>query len=160
MENETERKFLVSDGSFRQMATSSDRIVQAYLSDAPEATVRVRLRGDQAFLTVKGLTEGCTRKEFEYPVPVSDALEMASLVPESCRLAKRRWIVPYKGYIWEVDEFEGRLAPLIVAEVEMPSEDCHPLLPPFAGREVTGIVGYYNSELIKGLPEDFLNHDH
>ena len=149
MAKEIERKFLVKDSSYRHMATSSSHIEQGYLSRDPEATVRVRVRDDRAFLTVKGRNHGMVRDEWEYPVPAADAEAMARLAPSTV-IEKRRHIVPYGGLTWEVDEFIGRLAGLTVAEVELPSADVVVELPPFVGREVTGDAAYYNSNLADG----------
>ena len=143
---EIERKFLVKDTSYKKMAVSKSRIVQAYLSTDRHATVRIRVAGNNAWLTIKGCNQGCVRDEWEYPVPVAEALEMCCLA-RTAPIEKTRWIVPFEGYEWEVDEFDGHLKGLTVAEVEMPDEGCAPPLPDFAGREVTGDARYYNSML-------------
>mgnify|MGYP001056518667 FL=1 len=150
MSKETEYKFLVRDESFKPMATGSSRIEQGYISRKKEGTVRVRLRGNEGFLTVKGPNEGATRDEWEYQIPAADAREMLARVCDDGKIEKTRWIVPYGGLTWEVDEFHGRLAGLTVAEVELP----HPgmalaaeAIPPFAGENVTGNPRYYNSNL-------------
>lgn len=151
MAKEIERKFLVSDDSYKLMASESHRIAQGYISRRKEGTVRVRILDDAAFLTVKGENHGISRNEWEYPIPVEDAREMFRDVCEDPILEKTRWIVPYEGLIWEVDEFRGALAPLVVAEVELPSADTPVPLPPFVGREVSGDPAYYNSNLIRNL---------
>lgn len=143
---EIERKFLVKDNSYKELAKARVDMMQAYLSTIPEATVRVRVAGDCGFITVKGVTTGCERQEWEYEIPVSDAREMASLAPETM-IEKTRWIVDRQGYTWEIDEFRGRLSGLTVAEVELKNESEEPPLPSFVGREVTGDVRYYNSSL-------------
>lgn len=142
---EIERKFLVASDDYKRVATASHRIAQGYLSADPEATVRVRILDDSAFLTIKSKTVGCSRGEWEYPVPVAEAEEMMAL----CRgkIEKMRRIVPFAGHVWEVDEFGGRLAGLTLAEIELPSEDAEFDLPPFVGAEVTGDPQYYNSNL-------------
>ena len=144
MGKEIERKFLVSDKSFESMAVSSTEIRQAYLSVSPDATVRIRIAGDNAWLTVKSRNHGAVRGEWEYAVPASEAREMMDACC-GCTVSKRRYIVPYCGRKWEVDVFSGHLAGLIVAEIELPREDEAIALPPFAGREVTGDARYYNS---------------
>lgn len=151
MAKEIERKFLVSDDSYKLMASESHRIAQGYISRRKEGTVRVRILDDEAFLTVKGKNYGISRNEWEYPIPVEDAREMFRDVCEDPILEKTRWIVPYEGLIWEVDEFRGALAPLVMAEVELPSADTPVSLPPFVGREVSGDPAYYNSNLIRNL---------
>lgn len=147
---EIERKFKVRSEVFRKMASSSIDIRQGYLSRDPMRTVRIRLRcgasGCQGYITVKGITAGAVREEYEYEIPAADAERMLSLC-EGRMLSKTRWIVPYGDHIWEVDEFHGDLSPLIVAEVELSSPDEEITLPPFAGEEVTGDARYYNSAL-------------
>lgn len=146
MAKEIERTFLVDDDSFRDMAVHTVHIIQGYLNRDPERTVRVRVLNDAAFLTVKGKTEGCVRDEFEYEVPLEDGLQMLELCSGRI-LNKTRYIVPFEGYNWEVDEYHGELEGLIVTEVEMKDAKAHITLPPFAGREVTGDPRYYNSQL-------------
>lgn len=147
MAKETERKFLVTDDSYKSLATSACHIIQGYISRRKEGTVRVRIKDDKAYLTVKGTTEGITRNEWEYEIPAKDAREMLSHSCEGACLSKIRHIVPYNGFIWEVDEFLGTLAPLVIAEVELPSSCTRPPLPPFIGQEVSGNPAYYNSNL-------------
>lgn len=147
MGKEIERKFLVTDKSFMDSAIEAKRICQGYLSVDPDATVRVRISDDKAFLTVKGRNEGAVRDEWEYPLPLRDAEEMLDRCCGERRLDKTRYIVPYGERTWEVDEFRGRLAGLTVAEIELDSADDSVELPGFAGREVTGDPRYYNSML-------------
>ncbi len=147
MAKEIERKFLVRDNSFIQMANRSFTIRQAYISSVPEATVRVRVSGSSAWLTVKGLNHGAVRSEWEYAVPVEDAERMAIELAGGWAIDKTRYIVEYEGFVWEIDVFAGRLAGLVVAEVELPSADCRPVLPPFVGEEITDDPRYYNSAL-------------
>lgn len=147
MAKEIERKFLVTDNSYRDMATSSTRIMQGYISRRREGTVRVRVRGERAYLTIKGITQGIERNEWEYEIDPADAMTMLRECCEGGVLEKVRYVVPYGGYEWEVDEFGGRLAPLVVAEVELPSADEEVAFPPFIGREVSGDPAYYNSNL-------------
>lgn len=147
MAKEIERKFLVKDLTFIQAATSSRHIRQTYLSANPDATVRLRIADDSAFITVKGRNSGAVRDEWEYPVPVSDAEEMAERLCGGFSIDKTRYIVDFEGWRWEVDLFHGRHEGLILAEVEMPSADSNPPLPPFLGKEVTGDPRYYNSTL-------------
>lgn len=146
MAKEIERTFLVDDDSFRDMAVFTFHILQGYLNRDPERTVRIRIRNDSAFLTVKGKTVGLVRDEFEYEIPLKDGLEMLRLC-EGRILDKTRYIIPYEGYNWEVDEYHGDLEGLIVTEVEIPSVDTPVSFPPFVGKEVTGDPRYYNSQL-------------
>jgi len=150
MAKEIERKFLVADDSFMAMAEGCVHIVQGYLSRRPEATVRVRIKGDRAFLTVKTANCGAVRDEWEYDVPVCDAEAMLAAVAGEGVIDKTRWFVRWDEHLWEVDQFHGRLAPLVVAEVELSDEKEPVTLPPFVGREVTGDVRYYNSNLVAG----------
>ena len=146
---EIERKFLVRrDDTFRSMATSSSTIAQGYM-DVRGATVRIRLRDDKAYLTIKSPSYdgGLSRYEFERVIPVEDAREMLKL----CRgglIEKVRFIVPYEGHIWEVDEFHGVNEGLLFAEVELERPDEPVTLPPFVTREVTGNKHYYNRNLL------------
>lgn len=144
MAKEIERKFLVDDLSFVGLATAKHHICQGYLSRKP--TVRVRILDDRAFLTVKSRNLGATRSEWEYEVPLADAQEMMRLCTEDL-IEKTRYIVPLDALTWEVDVFEGQLSGLIVAEVELPSENTPVRLPAFVGKEVTGNPAFYNSAL-------------
>lgn len=147
MAKEIERKFLVKDDSYKAMAKTSYRITQGYLSRKIEATVRVRIINATGFLTVKGANKGATRDEWEYTVPADDAAEMLARCAEPPVIDKTRYIVDYAGFVWEVDEFHGDLDGLVLAEVELPSEDSEVALPPFVSTEVTGDARYYNSAL-------------
>lgn len=145
MSIEIERKFLVKSSSYRGLATGQSTIKQGYLSKRRESTVRIRIKDNNAYMTVKGATVGATRNEWEYIIPVDDAREMLQLC-EGKVISKTRYYVPYEGYLWEVDEFtEPRQ--FTVAEVELPSESAKIALPPFIGEEVTGDPAYYNSNL-------------
>ena len=146
MGKEIEHKYLVKDTTYKEMARTSHHIVQGYLQRDPLRTVRVRIRDERGFITVKGLTRGDTRLEFEYEIPLADAREMIGMC-EGKVIDKTRWIVDFGGYIWEVDEFHGDREGLTVAEIELrDSSHAYPL-PPFAGKEVTGDPAYYNSNL-------------
>lgn len=143
---EIERKYLVINESYREMAIEKRHIAQGYLSTDPDKTVRVRIAGTRAFLTVKSRNQGDVRHEWEYEIPVSDAEEMLELCTGTV-LAKWRYIVPFEGWTWEVDEYENNHAGLVVAEVEIDNPDRKVPLPSFAGEEVTGMPEYYNSTL-------------
>ena len=148
MAKEIERKFLVKNDSYRAMARDVNHIIQAYLNSNPAATVRLRSYDGKAYLTVKSITVGATRNEWEYEIPADDLESML----KNCHfdgnvIMKKRYILEYDGHIWEIDEFEGSLAPLVVAEIELKSENEIFELPPFIGEEVTGNPAYYNSSL-------------
>lgn len=143
---EIERKFIVNDDSFRQIAYKSISIRQGYLSRIPERTIRVRTIDDKGFLTIKGKNIGIVRDEFEYEIPLADALEILTMcVPPI--LEKTRYLIKYDNLTWEVDEFHGARQGLIMAEVELSTKDTEITLPPFIGKEVTGNPEYYNSNL-------------
>ena len=147
MAKEIERKFLVKNSIFMELSTTRKEIKQGYISRRPEGTVRIRICDDKAFLTVKGRNEGAVRDEWEYAVPVEDALQMLERCAEGTVIEKTRHIVPFGGFRWEVDVFHGGHEGLVVAEVELPSPDADLTLPPFVGPEVTGDPRYYNSNL-------------
>lgn len=146
MAKEIEHKYLVVTDEYMNMAIKYHRIRQGYLSRNPERVVRVRIVDDTAFLTIKGKNAGDTREEFEYEIPADDAVKILSMCEERI-IEKTRYIIEYAGHIWEVDQFEGNLAPLVVAEIELPSSNHDYPLPPFVGQEVTGNPDYYNSNL-------------
>jgi len=147
MGTEIERKFVPRDDSWRHLARGV-RYRQGYLSVDSERTVRVRTVGDRGFLTVKGKTVGASRLEFEYPVPLDDAEQMLDLLCQGPLIEKTRYNIPHRGLTWEVDEFEGDNAGLVIAEVELTSEDQALELPDWIGEEVTGDPRYYNANLI------------
>lgn len=144
MAKEIERKFIVTDDSYISLASEVRHITQGYLSMRKEATVRVRIAGNHGFLTVKGITTGMTRDEWEYEIDPADAREMMILC-EGTVIDKERYIVYHDGLRWEVDRFHGRYEGLVVAEVELTDDKADITLPPFVGREVTGDPRYYNS---------------
>ncbi len=148
MSLEIERKFLVVNDSYRQMAQSVRSIEQAYISTDADATVRVRLVDGRGFITVKSRNRGAVRHEWEYEISSEDARQMLDSVCRSGHIAKHRYVVDAgSGLRWEVDEFHGALAPLVVAEIELPSENTPFHRPPFIGEEVTGDPRYFNSNL-------------
>ena len=144
---EIERKFLVDKAKWNaQEKPSGDFFRQAYIVADPDKTVRVRLTGKAAFLTIKGPTSGATRQEFEYEIPQTDAQELLDNFTEA-GLIKTRYKITYEGKIWEVDEFAGENAGLLIAEIELTSEDEKFVLPGWVAEEVTGQEKYYNSYL-------------
>ena len=143
---EIEHKYLVTGDSYRWEAYQKCEIQQGFLSRDPERTVRMRIRDDKAFITIKGKGKGAAHPEFEYDVPVVEAEQMMALC-EPPVIVKTRFLVMHEGNRWEVDEFHGDLQGLVIAELEVPSEDYTFSLPPFVGLEVTGDPRYYNSQL-------------
>ena len=146
MSIEIEHKYLTSNDSYKEMAVSSQRISQGYLSRDKERTVRIRTKDDKGYITVKTKNVGDARNEFEYPIPQHDAY----LLIEKCQppvLEKERYIVPYKGFVWEIDEFKRELSGITLAEIELPSSDTHYDIPAFIGQNVTGDPRYYNSNI-------------
>ena len=146
---EIEKKFLVA-GEFKSLATKSTRITQGYLSSIPERTVRVRIKGDKCFITIKGIgsKSGASRFEWEKEIPVAEVDELLKIC-EPGVIDKTRYLVPAGKHTFEVDEFYGDNEGLVVAEVELASEDETFEKPVFLGQEVTGDVKYYNSMLMK-----------
>ena len=149
MSAEIERKYTVKDQSYRQESIECKYYKQGYISIDKERTVRIRISGNNAFITLKGVTTGCTRKEFEYPIPVADAAEMLGSLCLPSIIEKKRYIYPYAGHKWEIDEFMGNNDGLVIAEIELKSESEQFDLPPFIETEVTGDPRYYNSNLAK-----------
>jgi adenylate cyclase len=150
MAQEIERKFLVK-GDFKPFVTKSTRITQGYLSSVPERTVRVRIKGEKGFLTIKGIgnASGASRFEWEKEISVEEAKSLLELC-EPGIIDKTRYIVPEEsGLLFEVDEFYGDNNGLTVAEIELPSEDQLFTKPEWLGEEVTGDVKYFNSMLMK-----------
>lgn len=149
MAQEIERKFLVK-GDFKQDVSKQTRITQGYLSSVPERTVRVRVKGDKGFITIKGIgnASGASRYEWEKEIPVNEVQELLELC-EPGIIDKTRFLVNHGGLTFEVDEFYGDNEGLTVAEVELESEDQAFDKPDWLGKEVTGDVKYFNSMLRK-----------
>jgi adenylate cyclase len=149
MANEVERKFLVK-GEFKNIASKETRIVQGYLSSVPERTVRVRIKGDKGFITIKGIgnTSGATRYEWEKEIPINEVEDLLKIC-EPGVIDKTRYLVKAGNHTYEVDEFYGENQGLIVAEVELLSESERFEKPDWLGEEVTGDTKYYNSMLMK-----------
>jgi adenylate cyclase len=150
---EIERKFLVTSDAWRAAAHAVIPMAQGYLNDtasldsgAQKASVRVRIQGDEAYLNIKSREIGHTRQEFDYPIPASEARELLALCVGGL-IDKRRHLVNHGGLLWEVDEFLGENAGLVVAEVELESAGQAFDLPEWAGAEVTDEVRYYNLAL-------------
>ena len=142
---EIERKFLVKNDDWRLLGTKV-HYAQGYLIADGDRTVRVRIAGESCYITIKGRVEGISRKEFEYQIPADEALELLQLCPLPA-IEKYRTKILFEGKIWEIDEFEGDNQGLILAEIELESEDESFSVPPWIGEEVTGDLRYYNSVL-------------
>ncbi|HPD96656.1 MAG: CYTH domain-containing protein [Bacteroidales bacterium] len=149
MGQEIERKFLVK-GEFKSLATKATRITQGYLSSVPERTVRVRVKGEKGYITIKGIgsQSGASRFEWEKEIPVEDVNELLKIC-EPGIIDKTRYIIPFDNHTFEVDEFYGENEGLILAEVELGSENEACKMPVWIGQEVTGDTRYYNSMLMK-----------
>lgn len=150
MLQEIERKFKVKNDAYKAEAIKVVRITQGYLSSVPERTVRIRLKDEEAFITIKGATNnrGTTRFEWEKSITVSEALQLLSLCEKGV-IDKRRYIVPVGKYTFEVDEFYGDNEGLVMAEIELPDENATFTKPDWLGEEVTGDGRYYNAMLVK-----------
>jgi adenylate cyclase len=147
MGREIERKFLVYGEEWKRQGTSTS-MRQGYLSTNPERVVRVRVEGDKAAMTIKGKSAGAVRGEWEYAIPTADALELLALC-ERPLIEKSRYRIEHGGMLWEVDEFHGDNAGLVVAEIELQSEDQRFDKPDWVREEVTHDARYYNSNLLK-----------
>jgi adenylate cyclase len=145
---EIERKFLLSSDGWRGLGEPV-LLRQGYLCADPVRTVRVRIEGDAGVLTIKSKSSGATRGEWEYPIPLAEAEELLDRLCERPLVEKYRRRIPYAGFTWEVDEFLGENAGLVVAEIELPAEDTPFDKPDWIGKEVTGDKRYYNSSLIR-----------
>ncbi len=144
---EIERKFIIKNNEWHTPEIMGLSMKQGYLTNSPESVVRIRMAGEQAFITVKGKTKGATRLEFEYEIPVTDALEMLELCQKPL-VEKIRYMIYYRGFEWSIDIFSGSNQGLAVAEIELDSEEQCFEIPPWARREVTEDPRYYNSNLI------------
>jgi CYTH domain-containing protein len=149
---EIERKFLVTSDAFLREAVNSYRISQGYLNTHPERTVRVRLKDQKGFITIKGKSnaEGTTRSEWEYAIPKMDAKELLK-VCEPVIIEKVRYEIPYEDHMFEVDVFLGSHQGLVIAEIELSDADESFPKPEWLGEEVTGDNKYYNAFLSKSV---------
>jgi len=145
---EIERKFLLNGDEWRKLARGTV-YRQGYLSSQKERTVRVRTIADKGFLTIKGVSVGMTRLEYEYEIPVEDAVVLLDTLCEKPLIEKKRCTIDYAGFVWEVDEFFGENEGLIVAEIELESEGQQFEKPSWVGDEVSGDSRYFNSNLSK-----------
>jgi CYTH domain-containing protein len=157
MAKEIERKFLLANEQWRGLAEAVP-YHQGYLHADRHSTVRVRIAGNEAFLTIKGPTQGASRNEYEYRIPIDDARAMLDELCPQPQIEKLRFTIVYQGFTWEIDEFLGQNQGLIVAEIELDNEQQSFPVPEWIGTEVTGDSRYYNAALCR---EPFSTwHDH
>lgn len=147
MATEIERKFLLVSDEWRALVSRSEAFRQGYLSSSKRASVRVRIADDKATLNIKGMTLGVQRPEYEYAIPLSDATELLDQLCGRPLIEKTRHFVEFGGKLWEIDEFHGDNAGLIVAEVELDASDEVITLPTWAGQDVSHLERYYNVRL-------------
>ena len=146
---EIERKFLVDKLEWEKVTKPvPKRIVQAYILNIPEKTVRVRIKGSKGYLTIKGATVGISRSEFEYEIPLTEAQEMIDLFAEKT-IEKMRYEFQVGKHLWEIDEFHGKLDGLLIAEIELESEDEAFEKPNWALEDVSTDINYFNAQLIE-----------
>ncbi|SFV60476.1 hypothetical protein MNB_SV-3-1008 [hydrothermal vent metagenome] len=144
---EIERKFLIDTDKLPPL-TNGYTIKQGYIQTLEHTTVRVRIRNTQAFLTIKGKSVGASRLEFEYSIPLQDAKDMLDALCQTSVIEKTRYLVEHEEYVWEIDVFEGSNKGLVVAEVELDSEEEVFTLPSWVTKEVTDDIRYFNSNLV------------
>jgi len=148
MGREIEKKFLIADNSWQGLAAGK-AYCQGYLNSEKGRTVRVRIIGERGILTIKGPSDSGARPEFEYDIPVDDAREMLDLLCYKPLIDKIRYCIPFAGFIWEIDEFQGENEGLLMAEIELEYVGQEFTKPSWIGREVTGDSRYYNANLVK-----------
>ncbi len=149
MGTEIERKFLLRDDSWRNAVSSSRDIVQGYLANTDRGSIRVRLEDDNASLNLKSMTLGVTRSEFDYPIPAAEASVILETLCMRPLIEKTRHHVEFDGCTWEIDEFRGENAGLVVAELELAHQDQSFTAPPWLGQEVSDDPRYYNVCLVE-----------
>jgi len=147
MGTEIERKFLVCNDSWKG-GPEGKLFRQGYICNKIEASVRVRISGQKSFLTIKGQSHGMQRAEFEFPIPLDDATALLDSLCEKPIIEKTRYLIEHDGNTWELDVFHGENDGLIMAEIELPSEDAQFSRPGWAGEEVTDDTRYYNVNLV------------
>ena len=155
MATEIERKFRVINDAWRRQASAGVNMCQGYLASGQASSVRVRSAGGQAYLNLKSATLGVTRLEYEYAIPLADAEEMLDALCEQPLIEKTRYHVDHEGHRWDIDVFHGDNKGLIVAEIELNSEDEAFVLPEWAGAEVSHDLRYYNVSLVKHPYKDW-----
>jgi adenylate cyclase len=148
MAKEIERKFLLASDAWRGLAVRSREMSQGYVAEGPRTSVRVRISADDAWLNIKCGSLAAARDEFEYAIPLADARALLKAVAAPL-IEKTRYWVPYAGFEWEIDEFHGVNAGLVVAEIELDDEHQSFSSPPWIGKEVTTLERYYNVNLVR-----------
>lgn len=147
---EIERKFLVKNEGYKNLAEAeAETYHQGFLSTDKERIVRIRIGKNSAWLTIKGMSKGALRKEFEYEIPIDDAESILNEICKKPTILKKRYRIPLGAFIWEVDEFLNDNKGLVIAEIELNSEDEKFDIPDWVGYEVTGDEKYYNAYLVK-----------
>ncbi len=149
MATEIERKFLVKNDLWRDQVISESRMKQGYLASQGNASIRVRVDGGRALLNIKSVTLGIRRYEFEYEIPLEDGEEILAVIAQQPFIDKTRYKVKCGGHVWDLDVFEGENRGLVVAEVELGSEEESFEMPAWAGEEVSEDPRYYNVSLVK-----------
>lgn len=152
---EIERKFLLKNSSWQDHADQGTRFSQGYLPGSKQASVRVRIEGERAFLNIKSATTGILRQEYEYEIPLDEATEILDTLCEKPLITKIRYHVKYVDHVWEIDVFEGDNQGLVVAEIELRSKDEIFALPGWVEKEVSDDVRYYNVNLVKHPYKDW-----
>ena len=159
MAREIERKFLLINDDWRSLVKQKTRFVQGYLNQIEagqsKSSIRIRIEGEQANINIKSLEIGLSRDEYEYPVPLDDAEQMLAKLAVGPIIEKNRYLVDFAGLTWEIDEFFGDNAGLVIAEVELEHENQAITMPEWAGSEVTHDVKYYNISLSKHPYKDW-----
>ncbi len=145
MGTEIERKFLVHGEPWQGL--EGTKYLQGYICSAPERTIRIRIAGQKAYITIKGFSVGISRPEYEYAIPYQDAAILLNTMTKKPLIEKFRYKIEYEGYIWDVDVFAGSNAGLVLAEIELTSPEQHFIRPPWLGEEVSHDPRYYNSNL-------------
>ena len=149
MATEIERKFLLKDSSWKNLASEGTQYTQGYLVGSKHASVRVRIQGKRAFLNIKSATIDITRQEFEYEIPLAEASEMLFTLCEKPLIDKTRYLLKNENHVWEIDVFSGENEGLIVAEIELNDKDESFDKPGWLGAEVSDDARYYNVSLVK-----------
>lgn len=148
MATEIERKFLVTNDSWKEESTSSEEYIQGYLATERSCSIRIRIKKDRASLNIKSATLGISRNEYDYPIPLSEAREILQDLCIRPLLKKTRFLVPHGDHVWEIDVFEGDNEGLVVAEIELATPDEPFSRPGWLGEEVSDDPRYYNVCLV------------
>ena len=156
MPTEIERKFLLKDDSWKELSDQGTAYSQGYLMGSKQASVRIRIQGNKAFLNIKSATIDITRQEFEYEIPLDEATEMLESLCDKPLIKKTRFHLKNENHLWEIDVFEGDNKGLIVAEIELSDKDEVFTKPDWLGKEVSDDARYYNTCLVKHPYKDWV----